>query len=78
MTTSMTISQLTNLAKNGGEVHLTAEDFFTILSMLQKPMSVKEAADWYGLDRKTVVDYAEKNQLPGRKVGGRWFIYKAF
>ncbi len=39
----------------------------------QKPvMSLKEAAEFLGLSVPTVRDMAERNELPGRKLGTRW------
>ena len=80
MNTFVTISQLTDLAERGEEVRISASDLKMLLEQVQsyqRPMSLKEAAAFYGKDPKTIVKYVKTKVLPGCKRGGNWEIYRA-
>ena len=42
----------------------------------EKPMTVGEAAVYYGLSTKTIRVLVKNNKIPGYKIGRQWRIFK--
>ena len=40
-------------------------------------MTIPEVADYMGISTKTAFRLAKAKMIPGKKVGGRWFISRA-
>ena len=55
--------------------HLVAEELLRILHAQPEPapeiMTAEQVAEFLGVDRKTVYDYANRDQIPHRRLGKR-------
>ena len=81
----MKTQDLDILAQRGVILQISAADFRELIQELKgeqkmqqtprKPINIKQAAEFYGRDRKTIRKYIKDGIIKGEKHGAKWDIY---